>query len=237
MSLLDQIAGAVAQVQGNADLNAVRFRHTATWSDGTTCRFGVQDPNKVDSALSRSLRSRPDAPDVRVLRVHQEDASPALAASIPWENGVLFVEHYAQTSDFTGTAPGVCRLVVPTRIASYPLVFVTPGPLITVPSTGNQKPGPGVPLQVVARLEAITDPKLVQLVGADPLTAALFGRWGAPGQPQLRPVGVYWGSTSPLTLQGVAGTLTVRTAFPDDDPVQTAIHGEPFLATWRVDKL
>ncbi|MGY2892482.1 hypothetical protein [Deinococcus sp. UYEF24] len=231
MTRLEQYrALAQGQLKANADL---LYRHEATWSDGTNCRFSVQDPNKVDGSLARSLRSRPDAPDLRVLRLPPGSVHPALAASIPWEDGVLFVEHYAQTSDFTGTTPGICRLVSPARIASYPLVVVTPGPLITVPGTGNQKPGPGVPLQLVARLEAVTDPKLVQLVGADPLTVPLFGRWGAPGQPQLRPAGVHWGSTSPLTLQGVAGTLTVRTAFPDDDPVQTAIHGEPFLAVWK----
>jgi len=233
VSLLDQVKAAVQQVQGNEELNALRFRHEATWSDGTNCRFSVQDPNKVDSTLNRSLRSRPDAPDVRVIKLPFDAARAGLAASILWEDGVLFIEHYAQTGDFTGTAPGICRLVSPARIASYPLVFVTPGPLITDVATGNRKPSPGVPLSVSARLEAVTDPKVVQLVGADPLSVPLFGRWGVPGQPQFRPAGVHWGSTSPLTLQGVIGTLTIRTAFSDDDPVQTAIHGEPFLGVWK----
>jgi len=231
MSRLDRYrAQAQRQLTKYAD---VLYRHEATWSDGTSARFSVQDPNKVDGALNRSLRSRPDAPDVRVLRLPFDGPRPALAASIPWEDGVLFIEHYAQTGDFTETAAGVCRLVVPARIASYPLTFQTAGPLAAQPGTGNMLPTAGPPISVVARLEATTDPKVLDLVGADPVSAVLFGRWGAPGQPLHRTAGIHWGSTSPLTLQGVTGVLTVKTAFPDDDPVQTAIHGEPFLATWR----
>jgi hypothetical protein len=231
VSLQDRIAGAVARVQSNDDLNAVRFRHSATWS-----RFSVQDVTKIDTALTRSLRSRPDAPDVRVLRL-PPGPRPAPAAFIPWEDGVLFVEHYAQTSDFTVTAPGICRFVSPARVSNYPLSFHTPGPLSPEPGTGNMRPTTGPPIEIRARLEATSDPKVLNLVGVDPLSNVLYGRWGAPGQPQPRPAGVHWGSTSPLTFQGVEGVLTVRTAFPDEDPVQTAIHGEPFLATWRVDKL
>jgi hypothetical protein len=230
---LPDIQGAFRQaLETNADL---LYRHTATWSDGTRCRFSVQDPNKADTALNRTLRERPDAPDLRLLKVHPADTRPTLAAHLTWEDGVLFVERYAQASDFTAQAVGVCRLVVPARIASYPLVFQGAAGLVQLPN-GNTRPGPGQPIPVTVRLEATQDPQVRATVGADVLSVALYGRWGAPGQPQERPAGVQWGSSAPLTFQGVPGQLTLKAAFPDADPVITAIHGEPFLASWVAGK-
>lgn len=218
--------GALMQ---NADL---LYRHTGTWSDGAICRFSVADPNRVDTPLAHSLRDRPDAPDLRVLKVHPDDPHPAPAAYLPWQGGVLFVERYAQASDFTEAAPGICRFVDPARSRHDLLAFGVPGPLVTDPHTGNRLPGPGTTLTVPVRLEATADPQAREAVGADSATVVLFGRWGQAGEPLPWPGGVHWGSSSPLTLQGQPGTLTVRLAWPDADPVQSLIHGEPFLAIW-----
>ncbi len=223
---------ALAQkaLKQNADLV---YRHDTIWSDGTGCRFSVQDPNKVDTALNRSLRTRPDAADVRVLRVHPDSPCPELAAFIPWEAGMLFVERYAQTSDFTGKPTGICRFVDPARSRTSVLVFPGRGGALVPDGRGNLRPGPSVPITALARLEAPSDPQVRDAVGADAATTVLMGRWGAAGEPRAQPGGVSWGSQSPLVLSGQPGTLTVQLAWPDADPIQTAIHGEPFVALWR----
>ncbi|GAA5513642.1 hypothetical protein Dcar01_02386 [Deinococcus carri] len=222
------------RVQGRLRARAdILYRDSTTWSDGTTCQFSVLDPSRADGTLARSLRQRPDAPDMRVLEIHPDHPRPAPGSHIPWEHGVLFIERYAQESAFTATAPGVCRFVDPARTRHDLLTFATSGPLVEDPRTGNVSPSPGVPLTLPARLEATTDPQARDAVGADTATVVLFGRWGKAGEPQPWPDGVRWGSTCPLTLQGQPGTLTVRLAWPDADPVQSLIHGEPFLATWR----
>lgn len=113
MTLLQQIMGAVAEVQGDAESNAVRFRHTATWSDGTDCRFSVQDPSKTDAGtkLAQRLTGVPDVLDVRLLKAHPADPPPGEGASLPWDGGTLTLVGWSQVSDFTGQAVGVCRLV------------------------------------------------------------------------------------------------------------------------------
>ena len=234
MSLLGKVKTAVAKVQGNDDLNELRFRHTATWSDTTQCRFSVQDPSKIEGTLARSLRDRPDAADLRILKVHQGDTAPGLAAHIPWDNGgVLFVEHFPQQSDFLDSHVAVCLLVHPERSVSHELLFTLPGPLVKDPVSKNMVASPGWPLGLSARLEATTDPQVRDAVGADTATVVLFGRWGVAGHPRDWPVGLHWGSSSPLELQGQPGVLTLKLAWPDADPVKPFIHGAPFVATWR----
>jgi len=234
VSLLSKIQRAVDKVQGNNDLTEVRFRHEVTWSDNTTCRFSVQDPNKVEGTLARSLRSHPDAADLRVLRVHQDDSAPALAAHIAWDQGaVLFVERYPQQSEFLDSHVAVCRLVQPARSVSYELLFTLPGPLVKDPVSKNMVASPGEPLRASARLEATTDPQVRDAVGADTATVVLFGRWGTAGHPSAWPVGLHWGSSSSLELQGQPGVLTIKLAWPDADPIQTQIFGAPFIAIWR----
>ncbi|KQR40751.1 hypothetical protein [Deinococcus sp. Leaf326] len=203
-----------------------------TWSDGVERSFDVKDPNRTEGTLARSLRARPDGPDVRILQLLPGVQPPPPGAHISWEHGVLFVERHAQTSSWSGRTPAVCRFVDPARSLSYPLTFTAAGPLVQDPKTHNMVPGAGVPLPTLARLEATADPQIREAVGADTASVVLFGRWGPAGQPQARPVGVRWGSKAPLTLQGQPGTLTVKLAWPDPDPVQTLIHGAAFIAVW-----
>lgn len=202
------------------------------WSDGVERDFDVKDPNRVEGVLARSLRARPDGADVRILQLLPGVTPPPPGAHIPWEQGVLFVERHAQTSSWSARTPAICRFVDPARSLSHPLTFTTAGPLVRDPRTHNMVPGPGVPLPVQARLEATADPQVREAVGADTASVVLFGRWGPAGQPQDRPEGVRWGSAAPLALQGQPGTLTVRLAWPDPDPVQTLIHGAAFVAVW-----
>lgn len=112
MSLLSKIRGAVDKVQVNTDLNEVRFRHTATWSDGVSCRFSVQDPNKTDAGykLAQRLGGVPEVQDIRLLRVHVDDEAPGEGATLGWDGGTVKLLFWSQVSDFTGQAIGVLRL-------------------------------------------------------------------------------------------------------------------------------
>lgn len=203
-----------------------------TWSDGVERDFDVKDPSRTEGTLARSLRARPAGPDVRILQLLPGVVPPPPGAHIPWQYGVLFVERHAQTSSWSNRTLAVCRFVDPARSLSYPLTFTVPGPLVRDPRTHNMVAGSGVLLPVQARLEATADPQIREAVGADTASVVLFGRWGPAGQPQDRPEGVRWGSTASLALQGQPGTLTVKLAWPDPDPVQTLIHGAAFIAVW-----
>lgn len=118
-----------------------------------------------------------------------------------------------------------------TRVES--LTFTIPGVGTVRDAKGNPVPAPGVPLTIPARLSATDDPRVRDMVGADSASAVLIGRWGTLSHPLLRPGGVRWGSTSPLMLDGQAGTLTVKLAYPDLDLAQEAQFGSRFIATWR----
>lgn len=122
-------------------------------------------------------------------------------------------------------------LVERTRVES--LTFTIPGVGTVRDAKGNLVPAPGVPLTVPARLSATDDPRVRDMVGADSASAVLIGRWGTLSHPLLRPNGVRWGSASPLTLDGQAGTLTVKLAYPDADLAQEAQFGGRFVATWK----
>lgn len=111
MSLLAKIQAAVQKVQGDADLNELRFRHAGLWSDGTSCRFSVQDPSKTSSGsqLAQRLTGLPTVLDVRLLRVHPDDPKPGVEAALPWDGGTVRLEEWTQVSDFTGQSVGVLR--------------------------------------------------------------------------------------------------------------------------------
>ncbi|WP_161881939.1 hypothetical protein [Deinococcus alpinitundrae] len=111
MSLLSEVLGAVQGIQQDAELNELRFRHSATWSDGTTCRFSVQDPAKDGRSNPQRLSTSPLDASLRRLKVHPDDVMPAPGASTPYQSGLLVRGSQTDISDFTGTSTGVCRLV------------------------------------------------------------------------------------------------------------------------------
>ncbi|WP_027459267.1 hypothetical protein [Deinococcus murrayi] len=113
MTLLDEVLGAVQELQSDPELNALRYRHTLTWSDGTHCRFSVRDPAKTNQGtrLAQRLAGSPEVLDIRLLSTHPDDPPPGEGASIPWDGGTLTLVSWGQVSDFTGQAVGVCRLV------------------------------------------------------------------------------------------------------------------------------
>ncbi|KQR33125.1 hypothetical protein [Deinococcus sp. Leaf326] len=125
----------------------------------------------------------------------------------------------------------MAALVERTRVSL--LTFTLAGQGMTQDRHGNPIPVPGVPLPVSARLVATADPKLRDEVGADSAEVVLVGRWGTLTAPQARPPGVSWGSTSPLTLDGQPGVLSIALAYPDSDLAQEAQFGARFLARWR----
>jgi len=107
MTRLDRYrAQAQRQLTKYAD---VLYRHEATWSDGTSARFSVQDPTKGKDVRSYALS--PDSASLRVVRFHPEDPVPAEGAQTPWETGLLIRAQKSDTSDFTGTASYAGRLL------------------------------------------------------------------------------------------------------------------------------
>lgn len=120
------------------------------------------------------------------------------------------------------------------RIRVESLTFIVPGAgLVKNPATGNDVPAPGTPLTVPVRLTATADPRIRDSVGADTAEVVLIGRWGSLLAPQGRPSGVAWGSSSPLTLDGQPGTLTLKLAYPDADLATETVYGARFLAVWN----
>ncbi|AZI45329.1 hypothetical protein EHF33_20685 (plasmid) [Deinococcus psychrotolerans] len=122
MSLLSEVLGAVQSIQQDPELNALRFRHSATWSDGTTCRFSVQDPAKDGRSGPQKLSTHPLEASLRRLKVHPDDVQPAPGASTPYQGGKLVRGFQTDTSDFTGQQTGVCRLV---DARAYPVLAVS----------------------------------------------------------------------------------------------------------------
>ena len=105
MSLLSQVQAAVQKVQGNSDLNELRFRHTATWSDGTSCRFSVErlDPLK--------LAREPMTASLLKVRVHVLDTKPAPGSTALYEGYTLSLGQWSDPSDFTGQSFSVARVI------------------------------------------------------------------------------------------------------------------------------
>ncbi|WP_407538880.1 hypothetical protein Q0M94_11940 [Deinococcus radiomollis] len=89
------------------------YPHSSVWSDGTDCRYGIQDPNRTDAGvrLAQRLTGTPDVLDVRLLRVHPDAPKPGTRATIPWDGGTLTLEDWSQVSEITIQATGVCRFV------------------------------------------------------------------------------------------------------------------------------
>ena len=130
-----------------------------------------------------------------------------------------------------GFALRVHPMVERTRL--HELTFTRPGVgLVTAPN-GNQVPAPGTPVVVTARLDATTDPRIADAVGADNAAVVLVGRWGSLTAPIGRPAGVRWGATCPLALDGQPGTLTLQLAWPDADLATEQQFGARFVATWK----
>ena len=109
--MTDRLPGIRELVQAaltdNADL---LYRHTGTWSDGTACRFSVQDPSKVQGAFAASLRQQPEALLLRIIRVHPADTRPARGATTDWQGYPLTLVAWSDESDFTGQRLGTGRL-------------------------------------------------------------------------------------------------------------------------------
>ena len=94
-------------LRDNADL---LYRHTATWSDGTRCRYSVTDPSKVQTAFALSLRQQPEALQLRIVKVHPDDPRPAKGATVDWQGYPLVLVAWSDVSDFTTTCTGTGRL-------------------------------------------------------------------------------------------------------------------------------
>jgi len=177
VSLLSEVLGAVQGIQQDAELNALRFRHSATWSDNTTCRFSVQDPAKDGRSGPQKLATSPLDASLRRLKIHPDDTMPAPGASTPYQSGLLVRGSQTDTSDFTGTSTGVCRLV---DARAYPVLAVSQTGqrlrLLIIARTGDAVvPGPGaqdVRADLGLSHSAHTPPGVLLQVGDELVTSA-----------------------------------------------------------------
>lgn len=165
---------------------------------------------------------KPDAPlrhgPFTVIDQQGRQFVPDGPAQDPAEQGVALIVH-------------LLPLAERTRLEH--LTFTVAGAGTVRDGRGNLVPAPGTPLAVSARLSATTDPRIRDMVGADAATVVLVGRWGTLDKPLLKPAGVAWGSKAPLVLDGQAGTLTVKLAYPDPDLAQEQQFGSRFVAVWQ----
>lgn len=121
------------------------YPHTGTWTDGTTCRFKVQDPARDGRSGPQKLVTHPLDASLRRLKVHPDDVMPAVGASTPYQSGLLVRGQQTDVSDWTGTSTGVCRLV---DARAYPVLAVSKVGqrlrLLIIARTGDAVvPGPG----------------------------------------------------------------------------------------------
>ncbi|WP_189065347.1 hypothetical protein [Deinococcus seoulensis] len=208
----------------------------------TLTRFGAA-PQEVRALIAEEEDRSTAAPDVHEPGVSSRTHTALLpfldaARTVGWtltdDRGRVFVPVALPLNpggrDFCLVAR-VAPLVERTRV--HDLAFSVPGTGMTRDSLGNPRPAPGGALAVQARLNATTDPKLRDTVGADNADLVLIGRWGSLTAPTSRPDGVRWGSQSPLVIDGQTGTLTVQLAYPDEDTATEAQFGQRFLALWR----
>lgn len=109
----------------NADLI---YRKTGVWSDGTSCRFSLQDPNKGEGGRGLvKVQTNPMTASLRLLRVHPADRRPVLGATLSTPDGLVVLGVWGDTADITLQGAGVCRLV---SARTYPVqasVGVSPG--------------------------------------------------------------------------------------------------------------
>lgn len=165
---------------------------------------------------------KPDAPlhlPFTVVDAQGRELSPDGPPQDPGGQGVALLVH-------------LLPLAERTRVSS--LVFTLPGAgTVKDPKTGNLVPAPGTSLPVSARLVASDDPRVRDMAGADAAEVVLLGRWGTLEDPLGRPDGVRWGATSPLVLDGQAGVLTVKLAYPDADLYQERQFGARFVCVWH----
>lgn len=169
---------------------------------------------------------KPDAPlrelPFTVITASGLVLTPDGPAQDPADQGVALIAH-------------LLPLEARTRVES--LTFTIPGVgLVKNPVNGNDMPAPGTLLTLPARLTATADPRIRDTVGADSAEVVLIGRWGSLSAPRTRPLGVKWGSKTPLTLDGQPGTLTIKLAYPDADLATEEVYGARFLCTWTAGK-
>ena len=121
MTLRSDVLDVIADIQGDAELNALRFPLTGSWSDGTQCRYAVKDPNK-GQRRERQLQTDPLPASLRLLRLAPGSPVPALGAHTEYQGGVLVLGTWSDESAYTGQRVGICRLV-DERV--YPLYAVS----------------------------------------------------------------------------------------------------------------
>lgn len=185
------------------------YRHTATWSDGTTCRFSVERLDQV------KLANTPMTASLLKVRLHPDDSRPAPGSTAPYLGFVLSLGTLSDPSDFTGQTYSVAR-VIDERVypqhgtldnaPSIRLRIVVRGALPFMPGSGLQDVQ-GAP---VSSHVGFIEPG-VKLHGGDVLTIASGDRFTVvpPLQHDLL------GDTVGLSWQG---DQTVPNLTPDPTP-------------------
>ncbi|GGB69485.1 hypothetical protein [Deinococcus soli (ex Cha et al. 2016)] len=118
MSLLDDIMGAIEDIQTDEDLLELRFRRPLVFQLGPhtwAARCSVQDPQRMDPVALARMRQLTSVQgvatsDLRLLTIHPEDTEPFPGATTSFDDGTLEILEWSQPSDFTGQRLGTCVL-------------------------------------------------------------------------------------------------------------------------------
>ncbi|WP_339098303.1 hypothetical protein WDJ50_18655 (plasmid) [Deinococcus sp. VB142] len=205
MTLRSDVLGAIAEVQSDPELNALRFPLSGSWSDGTQCRYAVKDPNK-GQRRERQLQTDPLPASLRLLKICPGDPAPLPGSHADYQGGRLVLGLWSDESAYTGQRVGVCRLVDERmRLGLLDL----PGQL-----------GHFTPAEVQAMLDILGTPLEVQRQTSS-------GEWTADGRQSAAsaPVWAGRGLLLPLSTQQAAdmGSTTptplLRAYLPVDAPV------------------
>lgn len=83
---------------------------------------------------------------------------------------------------------------------------------------------------LICTLRATSDPRVLQMLGADALSVGLRGRCV---EPMKLPEGLKPGATSPLTVNGTAGTFTLGPTWPSMLPEISDALGDQIIGSWQ----
>lgn len=121
MSLTDDPEFRAYRAEAQAtvrEFQGVMFRHQGEFTLGPhrwPCRFSVKDPARAQPDELARLQAFAGVrglvyTDLRLLKVHLDDAPPFPGATLPWDDGTLEVLEWSQESDFAGLRVGTCVL-------------------------------------------------------------------------------------------------------------------------------
>jgi len=106
VTLADARAQFRAALKGNADFF---YPTSGSWSDGTSTRFKVTDPNAGKEARQNVLDQ--ERASLRLVKFEPDQPVPAQGSSFIWERGQLYLGPPTDTPNLSGVLTYTCRQV------------------------------------------------------------------------------------------------------------------------------